>query len=72
METPTELEEQVMALPDSDRARLASRLLLSLVPVLDDSGSEESYQEALRRRSEIQKNPDRLISFEQLKRAVGR
>lgn len=70
MVTLTELEEQIMALPDGDRAWLASRLLQSLPPVSDDD--DEGFQEAMRRKAEMQNNPERILSFEQLKKAVGR
>lgn len=70
MVTRAEIEAQAMVLTDTERALLASNLLRSL-PMLDDY-EEEGIAEALRRREEMENDPDSIISWEQLREAVGR
>ncbi len=70
MVTRAEIEAQAMVLTDTERALLASSLLRSL-PMLDDY-EEEGIAEALRRREEMENDPDSIISWEQLREAVGR
>ncbi len=70
MVTLTELEEQIMALPDGDRAWLASRLLQSLPPVSDDD--DEGYEEAIRRDREMDEDPSASLTLDEFKRAIGR
>ena len=70
MVTLAEIEAQAMILTDTERALLASNLLRSL-PMLD-AYEEEGIAEALRRREEMENDPDSIISWEQLREAVGR
>ena len=70
MVTLAEIEAQAMILTDTERALLASNLLRSL-PMLD-AYEEEGIAEALRRREEMENDPDSIISWEQLRKAVGR
>lgn len=70
MVTLAELEAQAMDLPQAERARLATRLLHSLPPALDDQ--DEGLAEALRREAEMDSDPSMSISLEELKRSVGR
>ncbi len=66
----TEIEAQAMELSVSDRATLASRLLCSLPPELDDD--DEGDAEALRRDAEMDEDPSASLTLEEFKRAVGR
>ena len=70
MVTLAEIEAQAMVLTETERAQLATRLLRSL-PTLDDY-EEEGIAEALRRREEMENDPNCIISWEQLQKAVGR
>ena len=66
----SEIEAQAMELSVSDRATLASRLLRSLPPKLDDD--DEGDAEALRRDAEMDEDPSASLTLEEFKRAVGR
>ena len=68
MATIAEVEKLAFDLPDSDRALLASHLLRSLPPVLEDE--DEGIAEALRRDVELSSNPEAGISIDQLDEAV--
>jgi putative addiction module component (TIGR02574 family) len=70
MVTLAEIEAQAMDLTDTERAQLASKLLRSL-PMQDDY-EEEGIAEALRRREEMEHDPETIISWDQLRKAVGR
>lgn len=70
MVTLAEVEAQAMDLTHVERARLATRLLYSLPPELDDD--DEGLAEALRREAEMEADPSMSISLEELKRSVGR
>lgn len=70
MVTLAEIQAQAMDLTVSERATLASHLLHSLPPLLDDE--DEGLAEALRRREEMENDPDSIITLEQLRKAVGR
>jgi putative addiction module component (TIGR02574 family) len=63
-----EVEKLAFDLPDSDRAVLASHLLQSLPPVLDDE--DEGIAEALRRDSELDTNPGLSITLDQLDQQI--
>jgi hypothetical protein len=69
MATPNELESQVLALPERDRADLAARLLSSLPPVLDDE--DDGVAEALRREREAELDPSACISMEEFERGLA-
>jgi hypothetical protein len=64
MATIVEIEKLALSLPEKERAALAANLLESLPGVLFDE--DEGVTEALSRDSEIDSNPDQIISLEQL------
>ena len=66
----SEIEAQAMELSESDRAKLASNLLSSLRPILDDQ--DDGVAEALRRDAEMDADPSASLTLEEFKRAVGR
>lgn len=68
MQTLSDLERQVMALPDADRAALAAHLLNSLPAVLADD--DEGVAEALRRDAEIERDPAATLTLEELRRSL--
>ena len=70
MVTLSEIEAQAMELSESDRAKLASNLLSSLRPILDDQ--DDGVAEALRRDAEMDDDPSASLTLEEFKRAVGR
>jgi putative addiction module component (TIGR02574 family) len=65
-----ELRQRASTLSIRERASLAADLLESLPPVLDDE--DEGVAEAQRRDQEMERDPSAAISWEQLRRAVGR
>ncbi len=70
MVTLAEIEAQAMVLTDSERATLASHLLRSLPPLLDDE--DDGDTEAMRRDAEMDNDPSACLTLEEFKRAVGR
>jgi hypothetical protein len=68
--TVAEVEKLALDLSESQRAILAAHLLGSLPSVLHDE--DEGIAEALRRDEELDANPSRGISLEQLDREVER
>jgi putative addiction module component (TIGR02574 family) len=68
MATMIEAEKLAFALPDSDRAVLASHLIQSLPPVLHDE--DEGVAEALRRDAELDASPDAGITLEQFDQQI--
>lgn len=68
MATIAEVEKLAFDLPDAERALLASHLLRSLPPVLQDG--DEGIAEALRRDAEFNSSPETGISLEQLDQSV--
>ena len=64
------LKNEAMGLTDSDRAALATDLLYSLPATLSDE--DEGVAEALRRDAEISTNPSVRISWDSLKKGLGR
>lgn len=70
MVTIAQLEEQIMTLPDGARAELASYILRSLPAAYSDE--DGGVAEAMRRDAEMDADPSMCITFEELKRAVGR
>ena len=68
MATVTEVEKLAFALPDSERAVLASHLLRSLPSVLHDE--DEGIAEALLRDADFDANPDGGMTLDQLDRQV--
>jgi hypothetical protein len=70
MVTLAEIEAQALVLSETERAQLASSLLRSL-PTHDDYEAE-GIAEAMRRREEMENDPESIISWQQLRNAVGR
>lgn len=64
MSTIVEVEKLALGLPEKERAALAANLLESLPGILSDEN--EGIAEALRRDAEIDADPNRAISLEQL------
>ena len=65
MSVIAEVEELALALPASDRGKLANKLIASLPsPGWDDE--DDGIEEALRRSREMDENPEMAISMEQL------
>jgi hypothetical protein len=64
-----EAEKLVFSLPEKERAKLAERIIASLPgPFIDDD--DDGIEEALRRSSEMDENPDSIISIEQLHKMI--
>ena len=70
MATRIELEPQVLALPERDRADLAAKLLLSLPAVLDEE--DDGVAEALRREQEAEADPSACLTLEEFERGIAR
>jgi hypothetical protein len=70
MATITEVEKLALDLPENQRAVLATHLLGSLSPVLNDA--DEGVAEALRRDADFETNPALGISLEQLDQQIQR
>ena len=68
MKTLSDLEQQVMQLPESERAALAAHLLSSLPAVLADD--DEGIAEALRRDAELERDAGIGMTLEELRRSV--
>ena len=66
----SEIQSQAMELTESERARLASNLLSSLRPILDDE--DEGVAEALRRDAEMDADPSACMTYEEFKRSLAR
>ncbi|MBD5780959.1 addiction module protein [Pelagicoccus sp. NFK12] len=64
------LKTEAMGLSDSERAALASELLYSLPATLSDE--DEGVSEALRRDADLSSNPSSGISWNELKKELGR
>jgi len=63
MSVIADIEKQALSLSDQERAKLADRLIESLPP---DFTYEEEIEEALKRSRELDENPSKAISLEQL------
>ena len=70
MATILEVEKLALDLPERQRATLAANLLESLPAILSDK--DEGLTEALRRDTDLNANPDRAISLEQLDSQIQR
>jgi hypothetical protein len=70
MVTLTQLEEQVMKLPEDQRAFLAAQLLESLPAVLHDD--DAGVAEAMRRDAELDCDPAVGMSLDEFRTAFGR
>ena len=65
MSVIAEAEELALSLPDSERAKLAEKLIASLPgPFIEDD--DDGIDEALRRSREMDENPEMSISMEEL------
>ncbi len=64
------LEEEVLTLPEDQRAKLAVALLSSLPAVLSDS--DDGSMEARRRLDEMKQDPSVCRTWEQIKGELGR
>ena len=64
------LKIEAMDLTDSDRATLASELLYSLPATLSDE--DEGMAEALRREADLTANPSSGMTWDELKKGIGR
>jgi hypothetical protein len=69
MATINEIEKIALSLPETDRAFLATALLTSLSPVLDDR--DDGVFEALRRDAELDAYPDSAVGIEELDRKIA-
>ena len=69
MPSVNEVEKLALELPETDRAVLASTLLDSLSPVLDDD--DEGMAEALRREAELEADPSLGVGLEQLDQRIS-
>ncbi|MBI5766852.1 MAG: addiction module protein [Verrucomicrobia bacterium] len=65
-----EVRQQAGTLSIGEKAELAADLLESLPPILDDE--DEGVAEARRRDHEMDTDPSAAITWEQLRRGVGR
>lgn len=63
-----DIEKQALSLPNQDRARLADRLIASLPPDFID---EDELEEARRRSREMDEDPSRVITLEQLDELIA-
>ena len=70
MVTLTELEEQVLQLPEDQRAFLAAQLFESLPAILHDE--DAGVAEAMRRDAELDRDPTSAMSLEEFERSFGR
>lgn len=68
MSVIADAEELALSLPESDRAKLAAKLLRSLRPILDDG--DEGIAEAIRRDREVTENPALGLSVEEVDRRI--
>lgn len=68
MSTITDIEKRALNLTDQERAKLADRLIASLPP---DFVDEEELEEARRRSREMDKDPSRVITLEQLDEMIA-
>lgn len=65
-----EIRKQASALSSSEKAELAADLLESMPPILDDE--DEGVAEAHRRDREMENDPTASITWDQLRRGIGR
>ena len=65
-----EIRKQTIALTVSEKAELAADLLEGLPPVLDDE--DEGIAEARRRDTEMDRDSAAAITWEELRRGLGR
>jgi putative addiction module component (TIGR02574 family) len=68
MSVVADIEKQALSLPDQERAKLADRLIASLPP---DFTYEEEIEEAERRSREMDEDPSKAITLEQLDEMIA-
>jgi hypothetical protein len=68
MSVINEIEKQALSLPEQDRARLADRLIASLP---EDFVDDDEIEEALRRDREMDDDPSKIITLDQLDELVA-
>ena len=66
MSVVAEAEKLAFSLTESQRAKLAEKLLVSLRPVLDDG--DDGVAEALKRSKELDEHPEMALSQEEFMR----
>ena len=64
------IKEQAMKLGESERARLAMDLLISLPHDLADA--DDGYEEAMRRKAELDSDPSTSMTHDELMKSLGR
>ena len=65
-----EIRQQASVLSTHEKAELAADLLESLPPILDDN--DEGFAEASRRDQEMERDPKASITWDELRRGLGR
>ncbi|MEM9079717.1 MAG: addiction module protein [Verrucomicrobiota bacterium] len=68
--TVKEIQREVMALPEDERAALLAGLLGSLPAVLSDF--DDGSEEARRRLEEMKRDPEARRTWEEIKSELGR
>ncbi|MCC7306725.1 MAG: addiction module protein [Acidobacteria bacterium] len=66
MSVVTDVEKLALELSDSDRAKLAEKLIRSLPGPFIEDDDYDGIKEAIRRSREMDENPEMSISMEQL------
>lgn len=64
------LKAEALGLPDHERALLAAELLGTLPAVLADE--DDGIAEALRREAELDADPSAGVTWDEIKKALGR
>ncbi len=65
-----EIRQQASTLSASEKAALAADLLECLPPILNDD--DEGVAEARRRDQELERDPTAAVTWDQLRRGLGR
>lgn len=69
MSVVADAENLALSLSDSERARLAEKLIASLPgPFIE--ADDDGIEEAIRRSQEMKENPEMSISFEELNKRI--